>query len=120
MSIFQNDPFSAASTFRGCGCGQHVSQAEHNAQSTVSSDALVDRSIHGGILAALFPNDIERRQFIKAVGATTTYGALASMFPLAALNAMAQEKAPFLSSGLPAVARDRGGASHGAVSGQQI
>ena len=60
----------------------------------MSSDALVDRSIHGGILAALFPNDIERRQFIKAVGATTTYGALASMFPLAALNAMAQEKAP--------------------------
>ena len=94
MSIFQNDPFSAASTFRGCGCGQHVSQAEHDAQSTVSSDALVDRSIHGGILAALFSNDIERRQFIKAVGATTAYSALASLFPLAALNAMAQEKAP--------------------------
>ena len=94
MSIFQNDPFSAASTFRGCGCGQHLSQAEHDKQSAASLDALVDRTIHGGILAALFPNDIERRQFVKSVGATTAYGAIASVFPLGALNAMAQEKAP--------------------------
>ena len=57
-------------------------------------DALIDRSINGGILAALFPNDAKRRQFIKSVGATTAYGAIASVFPLGALNALAQEKAP--------------------------
>ena len=61
MSIFQNDPFSATSTFRGCACGQHASQAEHDALPVMSTDALLDRTLQCGILAALFPNDIERR-----------------------------------------------------------
>ena len=93
MSIFQNDPFNAASTFRGCGCGQHASQAEHDA-SAPSEEQLLNRSIQGGILSALFPNDIERRQFIKSVGSSTALGAIASLFPLGALTAMAQDKAP--------------------------
>ena len=102
MSIFNQDPLSAAATYQGCACGQHTSAAEHEAStltsvpnSTASSeDQLFNRSIQGGILAALFPNDIERRQFIKAVGSSTAYAAIASLFPLGALNAMAQEKAP--------------------------
>jgi nitrate/nitrite transport system substrate-binding protein len=95
MSIFQNDPFSAASTFRGCSCGNHASQAAHDALAiTPDEEQLLDRSIQGGILSALFPDDIERRQFIKSVGASTAYGAIASLFPLTALTAMAQEKAP--------------------------
>ena len=44
MSMFQNDPFDAASHYRSCGCGQHVSQTEHDAPSTVSTDSLVDRT----------------------------------------------------------------------------
>ena len=102
MSIFNQDPLNAAATYQGCACGQHTSAAEHEAStltsvpnSTASSeDQLFNRSIQGGILAALFPNDIERRQFIKAVGSSTAYAAIASLFPLGALNAMAQEKAP--------------------------
>ena len=102
MSIFNQDPLNAAATYQGCACGQHTSAAEHEAStltsvpnSTASSeDQLFNRSIQGSILAALFPNDIERRQFIKAVGSSTAYAAMASLFPLGALNAMAQEKAP--------------------------
>ncbi len=102
MSIFNQDPLNAAATYQGCACGQHSSIAEHEAyaatsvqQSIASSeDQLFNRSIQGGILAALFPNDIERRQFIRAVGSSIAYAAIASLFPLSALNAMAQEKAP--------------------------
>ncbi len=102
MSIFNQDPLNAAATYQGCACGQHSSIAEHEAyaatsvqQSSASSEEqLFNRSIQGGILAALFPNDIERRQFISAVGSSTAYAAIASLFPLSALNAMAQEKAP--------------------------
>ena len=100
MSIFQNDPFNAASTFRGCGCGcgQHASQAEHHALSTKANapdeGQLLNRSIQGGILSALFPNDMARRQFINSVGSSTALAAIASLFPLGALTAMAQDKAP--------------------------
>ena len=98
MSIFQNDPFNAASTFRGCGCGQHGSQAEHDALSANATapneEQLLTRSIQGGILSALFPNDIARRQFINSVGSSTALAAIASLFPLGALTAMAQDKAP--------------------------
>ena len=95
MSIFSNDPFNPATTFRGCDCGRHTSQSEHDAlAATASEDSLFERSIQGGILSALFPDDIQRRQFLKSVGASTAYAAVASLFPLSALNAMAQDKAP--------------------------
>jgi nitrate/nitrite transport system substrate-binding protein len=93
MSIFNSDPFSAAATFKGCDCGKHSSQAEHHA-AAIGEETLINRSIEGSILSGLFPDDSQRRQFIKSVGASAAYGAIASLFPLGALTAMAQEKAP--------------------------
>jgi nitrate/nitrite transport system substrate-binding protein len=93
MSIFNNDPFSATAAFKGCECGKHSSQAEHQS-AAINEETLINRSIEGGILSALFPDDLQRRQFVKSVGASAAYGAIASLFPLGALTAMAQEKAP--------------------------
>jgi nitrate/nitrite transport system substrate-binding protein len=95
MSIFTHDPFDPSTSFKGCDCGRHASQAEHeSAQTRIESDALFARSIEGGILSALFPDDQKRRDFIRGVGATTALGAIGSLFPVGALTAMAQEKAP--------------------------
>jgi nitrate/nitrite transport system substrate-binding protein len=95
MSIFTNDPFESTTSFKGCECGKHTSQAEHDrTQALPSEDVLFERTVQGGILSALFPNDVKRRQFIKSVGAPAAYGAIASLFPVGALTAMAQEKAP--------------------------
>ena len=102
MSIFTRNPFDASASFKGCDCGKHSSQAAHDAaQHNMAGPAvlpgeeqLIQRSIEGGILSALFPNDADRRNFIKSVGASTAIGAIGSVFPIGALNAMAQEKAP--------------------------
>jgi nitrate/nitrite transport system substrate-binding protein len=93
MSIFNRDPLDHTMSYRGCACGAHDSQAAHDA-AQMSGEALIQRGVEGGVLAALFPDDGERRNFIKAVGASTAYGAIASLFPLGALTAMAQDKAP--------------------------
>jgi len=45
-------------------------------------------------MKALFPVDSVRRGFLRAVGAGTARAAIASVLPLGALQAMAQEKAP--------------------------
>ncbi len=45
-------------------------------------------------MKALFPVDSVRRGFLRAVGANTARAAIASVLPLGALQAMAQEKAP--------------------------
>ena len=71
MSIFTNNPFDASASFKGCDCGKHSSQAAHDsAQLRAAADdlpgeeQLMQRSIEGGILSALFPNDFDRRNFI--------------------------------------------------------
>ena len=101
MSIFTNNPFDASASFKGCDCGKHSSQAAHDsaqlravADDLPGEEQLMQRSIEGGILVALFPNDVDRRNFIKSVGSTTALGVVGSLFPIGALTAMAQEKAP--------------------------
>jgi nitrate/nitrite transport system substrate-binding protein len=95
MSIFHSDPFDSEKSFKGCICGQHRSEAEHLAATAMKDEStLVGRTLEGAILSGLFPNDARRRDFIKAVGASTAQAAIASLFPLGALSAMAQEKAP--------------------------
>jgi nitrate/nitrite transport system substrate-binding protein len=48
--------------------------------------------IESAAMRALFPHDETRRRFIRAVGASTAMAAVASFFPLGALEAMAQDK----------------------------
>ncbi len=90
MALFK-DPFDARASLT-CACGAHRSQAEHDAALAVQGDALMARTVETAALRALFPRDAERRRFLSAVGAQTAAAALASVLPIGALTAMAQEK----------------------------
>src|ERR1700704_2638563 len=57
-------------------------------------EALSRRAIESAVMRALVPRDDARRRFLRAVGASTAYAAVASVFPFGALEAMAQEKKP--------------------------
>ncbi len=97
MSSAFQDAFSSKFRLsrRGCNCGQHASQAAHDAAlvPTVaqSADGQLRRVIEGAVMRALFPVDAERRNFLRAVGATTASAALGALFPIAtATDAFAQ------------------------------
>ncbi len=74
----------------GCSCGAHASQSEHD----LSEEALNRSVIETAVMRALFPRDALRRKFLSAVGAGTALAVISSLFPFAALEAMAQEKKP--------------------------
>lgn len=101
MSAFK-DPFNDGTRLGSCSCGRHHSQAEHDAAQAKAADlpveaneeALNRRTIESAIMRAVFPDDGERRRFLRAVGRSTALAALSSFFPLGALEAMAQEKGP--------------------------
>jgi len=93
MSIFNTDPFDAGRSVKGCACGRHASPSEHDA-AAAGIDLLHQRTLQAAVLNALIPREAERRHFIRAVGANTALGAIASVMPLGALTAMAQDKAP--------------------------
>lgn len=99
MTAFSN-PFSGAVRFvKGCICGKHGSADEHErslraeagAVATGSEEGRYRRIVETAILRALFPNDVQRRVFLRAVGASTAAAAIAAMFPIgAATEALAQ------------------------------
>jgi nitrate/nitrite transport system substrate-binding protein len=94
MSLFDN-PYDSQPLAR-CACGRHATQAAHDTEVTrlaTDSEALSNRSVETAILRALFPRDAQRRRFLRAVGSQAAMAAIASVFPLTALQAMAQEKA---------------------------
>jgi len=74
----------------GCACGAHASQADHDR----SAEALNRQVIETAVMRALFPQDAVRRRFLSAAGAGTALSAISSLFPFAALEAMAQDKKP--------------------------
>ena len=80
MSTFE-DPFDASRRLlrRGCSCGQHASQAVHDA---TSDEARYGRVIESALMRAVFPHDAERRKFLQAVGASTALAALSQIFPI--------------------------------------
>jgi len=95
-------PFDADRPMRlGCACGKHASAAEHAADGTLTDaeqrrasdpQALAQDFVEAVLMRALFPHDAVRRRFIRAVGAGTARAALASVVPLASLQALAQER----------------------------
>ncbi|MFG1229201.1 CmpA/NrtA family ABC transporter substrate-binding protein [Xanthobacter wiegelii] len=97
MSMFSN-PFSLKSTLRRCLCGRHASAEEHAAAeraAALSDEARYKEVVASGLMRALFPNDMKRRAFLKAVGTSTAAAALATFFPLdAATEAFAQTGKP--------------------------
>jgi nitrate/nitrite transport system substrate-binding protein len=84
MATF-TDPFdSNVRLGRGCNCGRHRSQAEHDALDLGSEEAHAGRVVEQAVMRALFPEDAMRRSFLKSVGASTAMAALGTLFPLAA------------------------------------
>ncbi|TSE24497.1 Nitrate transport protein NrtA [Tepidimonas sediminis] len=92
-----------------CSCGRHHTEAEHRReeaqarhqalttlrQRSESPDFVeyANQFIEAALVKALFPQDAVRRRFLRAVGKTTAMAAIASVVPIASLQAMAQEKA---------------------------
>lgn len=94
MSIFR--PYDADRPDLACGCGRHASAAEHaaaaGAVATPDVEQLSNDVIEEALLRAMFPKADARRNFLRAVGANTVRAAIASVLPLGALQAMAQER----------------------------
>jgi nitrate/nitrite transport system substrate-binding protein len=71
MGLFGN-PFDAKSKLtRGCDCGAHNSQAEHDrafraegVDAPSSDDTNYERVVQSAILRAIFPVDAHRRAFL--------------------------------------------------------
>ena len=105
MSIF-DDPFSGSKQFRksgGCSCGKHGSEQEHDrslaaeARSVSASgdETRLKRVVEAAVMRAMFPTDVARRAFIKAVGAATAAAVIAEVFPIAtATSILAETGAP--------------------------
>ena len=89
MSSF-DDPFRSDRPLHrgGRSCGAHASQDDHD---LATSDQRFARVVEGAVMRALFPRDVQRGSFLRAVGASTALAAIAQFFPLsAATEAFAQ------------------------------
>ncbi|WP_374664707.1 CmpA/NrtA family ABC transporter substrate-binding protein [Ramlibacter sp.] len=77
-----------------CACGQDHAPGEHAAAQARNEEELSTSFVEASLVKALFPVDSVRRGFLKAVGANTARAAIASVLPIGALQAMAQERGP--------------------------
>src|SRR5476651_1868640 len=102
MSTFDN-PFDPDRSLRsrGCSCGRHVSDAEHEAATQLQLQASIasEQKRYEGVVAsavmrAIFPQDAARRGFLKSVGAATAVAALSQFFPLKTASEAFAEGAP--------------------------
>lgn len=75
-----------------CGCSGCRSEVTFTAAPTIESAA--DAAIDQSLLHGLFPDPLERRTLLRAVGAATLLGALGSILPIGTLKAIAQERKP--------------------------
>jgi nitrate/nitrite transport system substrate-binding protein len=72
-----------------CACGADHAPGDHAAPDVETSSR---DFMEASLVKALFPVDAVRRGFLKAVGANTARAAIASVLPVQALQAMAQER----------------------------
>ena len=89
-----------------CSCGGDHTGVEHEAEaastqaiahlrqraSTPDFESYSRDFIEATLVKALFPQDAVRRNFLRAVGKGTAMAAIASVLPIASMQAMAQEK----------------------------
>ncbi len=88
------DPDSHLSS-SGCSCGSHASQSEHDKALAQDSDERIKRVVESAVVRAMFPNDMQRRAFLTAVGASTAAAAISQFLPLGnAMDAFAQGTTP--------------------------
>jgi nitrate/nitrite transport system substrate-binding protein len=90
-------PFDVNAALGGCACGQHVTQSEHDLQldaaSACKADVMSRDFVEAAAVRALFPRDVARRSFIRAVGKSAAMAAIYSVLPIASLqDAFAEDK----------------------------
>ena len=91
VSNVGHDPFNADRPLLKCACGGDHGPSEHS--TAIDGEESLSRNfMEAALVKALFPSDNMRRGFLKAVGVGTARAAIASLFPMGALEAMAQEK----------------------------
>jgi nitrate/nitrite transport system substrate-binding protein len=105
MSTFDN-PFDAQRRLHrsGCSCGRHASQNEHERDAQLqcasveatpdSEDKRYEGVVASAVMRAMFPQDAARRQFLKAVGASTALAAISQFFPLQTATEVFAQKGP--------------------------
>ncbi len=101
------DPYNADRPLMlKCSCGKDHTLAEHQQEASAASaavelkrrsltsefEAYSNEFIEATLVKALFPQDAVRRRFLRAVGKGTAMAAIASVLPVASLQAMAQDK----------------------------
>src|SRR5262245_1231093 len=105
MSTFDNPLDPERRLSRGCVCGRHGSQSEHDYEARrqlhcagverQSEEERYRSVVASAVMRAIFPKDRARRAFLKSVGASTALAALSQLFPLdTATDVFAQAAAP--------------------------
>ena len=98
MALFKNAFDATRRLIKGCACGRHESQSEHDramraeeVQVAASEEGRYRNVVENALMRAIFPQDEARRLFIKTLGASTAAAAIASVFPIGmATEALAQ------------------------------
>lgn len=73
--------------FSGCSCGRHRSAAEHDgAAAARDAEARYAGAVEKTVLQALFPQAVQRRAFLKAIGGSSVAAALAPFLNLGAVT----------------------------------
>lgn len=94
-SAATSDPYDADRPLMlRCGCGQDHAPQDHAVSAATSVEEASRNFVEATLVKALFPQDAVRRRFLRAVGANTARAAIASLLPVASLQAMAQERGP--------------------------
>lgn len=101
------DPYNADRPLMlKCSCGKDHTEAEHAKEVSAAGataeltrrsltsefEAYSNEFIEATLVKAIFPQDEVRRRFLRAVGKNTAMAAIASVLPVASLQAMAQDK----------------------------
>jgi len=89
MSTFDN-PFDPQRRLNrsGCSCGRHATQGDHERDAQLqcaaveSEDKRYEGVVASAVMRKIFPHDATRREFLKAVGASTALAAISQFFPL--------------------------------------
>ncbi len=83
-----------------CSCGSHRTNQAHDHAHTrgmpvvPDAETLAQETVQTAMVKALFPDDGARRRFLSAIGANTAMAAIASVLPIGAMQALAQDKRP--------------------------
>lgn len=101
MALFKN-PFDASRRIlKGCDCGRHESQSEHErairaeaVEASASDEGRYRRVVENAVMRALFPQDEARRLFLKSAGASTALAAISALFPIATATEVFAQAVP--------------------------